>query len=62
MSERDKIKVLRHALEFYADPTRYQGPNQKLGDRVDPYTPEGNQYRQDVGRDGGQLARRALQA
>jgi hypothetical protein len=50
---------LVRALEFYADPLRYDGPNQRvIGD--DPYTPKDRGYLQDVTRDNGDIARAAL--
>lgn len=55
----DEIEALVKALEFYGDPSRYDGPNQRLvGD--DPYTPKDQGYRQDVTRDGGKIARDML--
>jgi len=51
---------LREALEFYADPTRYSGPNQRFEGDPDKYQPEGLYYRLDATRDGGSIARRAL--
>ncbi len=47
------------ALEFYADPKRYEGPNQKA-EAGDEHTPSENVYRQDVIRDQGDIARAAL--
>ena len=55
----DTIDALVAALEFYADPKRYEGANQRpLVD--DKYTPEGMSYRLDVTRDHGDIARAAL--
>lgn len=56
----DEIAVLRKALGFYADPFRYNGPNQRLADdETDPWNPDGV-YMKDVTRDGGEIARKAL--
>lgn len=50
---------LVRALEFYADPLRYDGPNQRIiGDG--PYTPKDRGYLQDVTRNNGDIARAAL--
>jgi hypothetical protein len=54
-----RIAELEHALRFYADPARYQGPHQ-LPRRDDPYTPKDAPYMVDIIRDGGELARKAL--
>lgn len=52
----------RKALAFYADLTRYDGPNQRLPDgESDPYTPANMGYRMDVIRDLGKIARDALE-
>lgn len=51
----------REALEFYADSTRYNGPNIRLEGEPDKYQPEGLYYRLDVTRDRGNIARAALQ-
>lgn len=53
------LETLVKALEFYADPTRYDGPNQRLIGS-DPFTPQDQGYRQDVIRDGGNIAREAI--
>ncbi len=50
--------TMREALEFYADPTRYHGPNQR-NDHADKWSGE-SPYIQDVTRDGGAIARAAL--
>jgi hypothetical protein len=50
---------MREALTFYADDSRYNGGNQRPVVN-DPFTPEGNPYRQDVTRDRGAIARAAL--
>ena len=52
-----KIERLRKALAFYADPKRYMGPNQR-NEFSDPFSP--GPYLQDVTRDGGEIARRAI--
>ena len=52
---------LVRALKFYADPERYRGSNQRI-DGSDEFTPDGNPYLQDVGRDDGAIARAALTA
>lgn len=57
----NKDELIR-VLTFYADPQRYKGPNQIIDHGIeDPYaqSPE-FPYLQDVTRDEGQLARRAL--
>lgn len=53
------LATLRRALEFYANPQRYCGSNQNPTDG-DPYQPETCPYLWDVGRDGGEIARKAL--
>ena len=57
----DRIAELEAALAFYADPTRYHGPNQSL-DSPDAWSEQvGLQaYRLDVTRDQGVIARNAL--
>lgn len=49
---------MREALDFYADPTRYHGPNQR-NDHADKWSGE-SPYIRDVTRDGGAIARAAL--
>lgn len=50
---------LVRALEFYADPRRYRGPNQNpITD--DPYAKPDQVYIQDVSRDDGSIARAIL--
>jgi hypothetical protein len=49
------------ALEFYADPRRYHGPNQSRQDG-DRHTPVEFPYMIDVTRDSGDIARAALAA
>ena len=49
------------ALEFYADPLRYHGPNQSRQDG-DRHTPVEFPDMIDVTRDGGDIARAALAA
>lgn len=55
--------VLREALSFYADETRYHGPNQTL-DAADKWTEQVGlkAYRLDVTRDRGVIAKKALAA
>lgn len=55
-----RINGLEKALSFYADPIRYQGPNQ-MAEPGDKWTPEDAPYRQDVSRDNGSIARAALE-
>lgn len=51
--------ALVNALQFYANPCRYQGPNQRpLED--DPHAKPDQVYIQDVSRDNGEIARNAL--
>lgn len=54
---------MRKALSFYADPTRYHGPNQRL-DEPDEWSDNAGlaAYRLDVTRDQGVIARAALAA
>jgi hypothetical protein len=57
----DRVAKLTEALTFYADPKRYQGPNQKAIDG-DKFNPKGDDavYYHDVSRDHGEIARAAL--
>ena len=56
-----RIEELERALGFYADPRRYNGPNQKpIPD--DPFAKPDRVYIQDVSRDNGEIARAALAA
>ncbi len=56
---RKEIERLRAALSFYANRARYDGGNQiALPD--DPHQPNGCPYLWDVTRDGGEIARRAI--
>jgi hypothetical protein len=57
-----EVESLRHALSFYADETRYRGPNQSL-DAPDDWSEKVglNAYRLDVTRDRGVIARNALE-
>lgn len=48
------------ALEFYANPKRYEGPNTSPIPN-DPFQPDNLSYRLDVTRDGGRIARAALE-
>ena len=59
IAERDRLKK---ALSFYADSTRYHGPNQRL-DELDEWSDAVGltAYRLDVTRDGGVIARQALE-
>lgn len=52
------LAQMKEALEFYADPTRYNGANQR-NDSDDKWS-GGNAYLKDVTRDHGEIARRAL--
>lgn len=54
-----EIVRLRHALEFYADPRRYDGPNQRPIEG-DPYAKPDAAYIMDVTRDNGAIAKKAL--
>jgi PAS domain-containing protein len=54
-----ELDRVRGALEFYADPERHKGANQRRG-ADDPFTPEYDYYRMDVTRDNGRIARQAL--
>lgn len=53
------IQEMKKALEFYADPIRYGGPNQRNHGN-DPYTPSHEPYLIDVIRDQGHRASVAL--
>ncbi len=56
-------KVLRDSvkpLQFYADPKRYEGDNQRLVGEPDTYQPKDCPYLWSVNRDGGNIARSAL--
>jgi hypothetical protein len=57
-TERD---ILKRAMHFYADHKRYAGPNQRL-EQPDEYSEEAapKVYLLDVTRDGGAIARKAL--
>jgi len=52
-----QLAALREALEFYANPKSYQGPNQRA-EEGEKHTV--GSYRIDVTRDGGDIARAAL--
>lgn len=56
-----EIAALRRALSFYADQTRYRGPNQQL-DEPDEWSERVGlaAYRLDVTRDQGVIAKTAL--
>lgn len=52
---------LRAALGFYAEPRRYNGANQSMRrGEADPFTGDAH-YLLDVTRDGGNIARQALE-
>lgn len=55
---RQRDELLK-ALEFYADPIRYRGPNQ-LSDGTDKFTPNEMCYLIDVTRDCGNIAKTAI--
>lgn len=55
----NEIKTMRKALSFYADPLRYQGPNQPPLAK-DEFTPADFPYRIDVTRDNGEIARSSI--
>lgn len=59
---RDKIERMQKALSFYADETRYYGPNQRY-EGGDPWTDAVGlrAYQLDVTRDRGHIARAALE-
>ena len=59
IADRDRLKK---ALSFYADQTRYHGPNQRL-EVADEWSEAVGltAYRLDVTRDGGLIARQALE-
>jgi hypothetical protein len=54
-----RIDELEAALRFYADHKRYNGANQR-NEISDPFS--AGPYLQDVTRDGGDIARKALHA
>ena len=56
---RNQLVKVNHALAFYADPDRYDGPNLNPLPN-DPYAPADLFYRLDVTRDGGRIAKAAL--
>lgn len=60
---RKECEALRRALSFYADPTRYHGPNQPQ-DGHDEWSERVGlrAYRLDVTRDQGAIARAAVGA
>lgn len=58
-NSRPLVAALVKALEFYANPSRYEGANMSpLPD--DPFQPSDLVYRLDVTRDNGEIARAAL--
>ena len=55
-----QYRRMEEALRFYADERRYNGANQRpIPD--DPYSPPDRAYIHDVTKDGGDIARQALQ-
>jgi hypothetical protein len=58
-SSTSRIEALETALKFYADPRRYDGPNQRPIED-DPYASRDSVYIHDVTRDKGKIARAAL--
>jgi hypothetical protein len=60
----DEVSILRKALTFYADASRYNGPNQLLDDAPDKWSEDAGlrAYRLDVTRDRGMIASKALEA
>jgi hypothetical protein len=58
-TNKSKIDALVKALEFYADPKRYDGPNMQPIPN-DIYAKPDAAYIMDVTRDGGSIARKAL--
>lgn len=61
-AERQRDEAMR-ALEFYADERRYDGANQRRSSwPEDPFTAEDAAYLTDSTRDGGSIARQALQS
>jgi hypothetical protein len=57
---RAEIRRLRAALEFYARPIAYSGGNIRNEGQDHKFTPPDAPYIRDVGRDGGAVAREAL--
>ncbi|WP_027521717.1 hypothetical protein [Bradyrhizobium sp. Ec3.3] len=55
-----RLADLERALRFYADSKRYSGPNQRIKGEPDEYQPKDAPYLWDVTRDGGKIARDAL--
>ena len=54
-----QVECLKGALEFYANPKRYEGPNtHQIAD--DPHQPKELVYRYDVTRDQGRIAQQTL--
>jgi hypothetical protein len=53
------FEPMLEALRFYADQSRYRGPNcrRQEGDR---FTPENVPFTHDVSKDGGEIARAAI--
>lgn len=61
-AQQQPIDHVREALEFYADPKRYNGANQRIEGEPDGWQPFEFPYLWDVTRDGGHIARDALRA
>ena len=57
----ERVRTLITALKFYADERRYKGPNQNPIPN-DPYAKPDAVYIQDVTKDHGDIARKALTA
>jgi hypothetical protein len=55
----NSYEPMLEALKFYADLERYRGPTQRRQDG-DKYTPEESPFTQDVTKDNGDIARRAI--
>ncbi|TWA92053.1 hypothetical protein [Bradyrhizobium stylosanthis] len=55
-----RVADLELALRFYEDPRRYYGPHQPIDGEPDRYQPKDEPHLWDVARDGGQIARDAL--
>ncbi|MCP3471460.1 hypothetical protein NLM33_14085 [Bradyrhizobium sp. CCGUVB1N3] len=55
-----RVADLELALRFYGDPRRYDGPHRPINGEPDRYQPKDEPRLWDVARDGGQIARDAL--
>lgn len=60
MKRRKQVKILRHALAFYANPRRYFGPNISPPIEDDEYAPRESRFVYDAVLDSGKIARKAL--